>query len=347
MASRSATISLKNGRKSSVTQTTTFPWLSWACKQPTVSPKALEDRNQTRAVGDHEFHSDTELPEWRQPFTEGSTRRSSSSTDVSPADLDTPPPASSLSAHLPARRTSNKAGGMHDLFTHFPKDPNCDVCRRAKVTTVPCRRNLDDRADRIKRQKCLAIWKQQTTRLSTKIKRRDCITNLQWSFRTWRLNGFQVIYTKSNQLRRRREVSDNSYVQKKIQDTFIRNILWIFQSLRITDLEIMGGLHRIDPQAMELQSELHDEREKTLRQWFSLDFMLSSKRTSRWSDNFWTSVQFTIWRADYSVWSRSKILSDIINRPRLSGSVRHKSPSWKCSWDTAWTRREVGLVIYR
>ena len=102
---------------------------------------------------------------------------------------------------------------------------------------------------------------------------------------------------------------------------------------------ILGDLHRIDPKEMELQSELHDEREKTLRQWFSLDFMLSSKRTSRWSDDFWTSVHFTIWRADYSVWSRSKILSDVINRPRLSGSVRHKSLFWKCSWDTLWTRR--------
>ena len=151
---------IKNGRKSSVTQTTTFPWLSWACKQPTVSPKALEDRNQTRAVGDHELHLETELPEWLQTIhgriDKGIVkfhRRLSSRLGHTTAK------SSSLSAHLPARRTSNKAGGMHDLFTYFPKDPNCDVCRRAKVTTVPCRINLDDRADRITRQKYLAIWK--------------------------------------------------------------------------------------------------------------------------------------------------------------------------------------------
>ena len=45
---------------------------------------------------------------------------------------------------------TNRAGGRHNLFTHFPKDTNCRVCRRSKVTTAPCTRNSDDRADRIK-----------------------------------------------------------------------------------------------------------------------------------------------------------------------------------------------------
>ena len=32
----------------------------------------------------------------------------------------------------------------------FPKDPNCEVCRRTKVTRAPSKINLDDRADRVK-----------------------------------------------------------------------------------------------------------------------------------------------------------------------------------------------------
>ena len=49
-----------------------------------------------------------------------------------------------------------------------------------------------------------------------------------------------------------------------------------------------------------------------------------ARPSSRWPDTMWTTVQFTIWWTDYHIWTRSKILSNIIRRPRLSASVRHK-----------------------
>ena len=30
--------------------------------------------------------------------------------------------------------------GKHSIFTHFPKDRNCDICLRAKITRASCRR---------------------------------------------------------------------------------------------------------------------------------------------------------------------------------------------------------------
>ena len=36
---------------------------------------------------------------------------------------------------------SNKSLEKHNLFTNFPKDPNCEICTRTKITSVPCRRN--------------------------------------------------------------------------------------------------------------------------------------------------------------------------------------------------------------
>ena len=42
--------------------------------------EGLDDRKQTQAVGDHERRVETELLEWLQLFTEGLTRRFSSST---------------------------------------------------------------------------------------------------------------------------------------------------------------------------------------------------------------------------------------------------------------------------
>ena len=66
--------------------------------------------------------------------------------DVS--DVEMPPPTLPPSAH-PPENISNNARRKQILFSHFPKDPNCEMCRRTEVTRAPCRRNLDDPADRI------------------------------------------------------------------------------------------------------------------------------------------------------------------------------------------------------
>ena len=30
--------------------------------------------------------------------------------------------------------------GLHGVHTHFPKDPNCDICLKTKITRASCRR---------------------------------------------------------------------------------------------------------------------------------------------------------------------------------------------------------------
>ena len=32
--------------------------------------------------------------------------------------------------------------GEHSVYTHFPKDRNCEICQRTKITRVPCRRRI-------------------------------------------------------------------------------------------------------------------------------------------------------------------------------------------------------------
>ena len=32
--------------------------------------------------------------------------------------------------------------GKHSVFTHFPKDRNCEICQRTKITRDPCRRRI-------------------------------------------------------------------------------------------------------------------------------------------------------------------------------------------------------------
>ena len=72
-----------------------------------------------------------EIPEWLQPFTDN--------LDY----LET-----HVSAHSSERENSDSEGSAkvvtqereHSICTHFPKDRNCDVCLRTKITRVLCRR---------------------------------------------------------------------------------------------------------------------------------------------------------------------------------------------------------------
>ena len=32
--------------------------------------------------------------------------------------------------------------GKHSVYTHFPRDRNCEICQRTKITRAPCRRRI-------------------------------------------------------------------------------------------------------------------------------------------------------------------------------------------------------------
>ena len=76
---------------------------------------------------------DSEIPEWLQEFREilvddeiplqgGSHANSSHEASLEP---------------ITKRREDL---GKHNVHTHFPKDRNCEICKRTKITRAPCRR---------------------------------------------------------------------------------------------------------------------------------------------------------------------------------------------------------------
>ena len=48
--------------------------------------------------------------------------------------------ASSCSHELPPEPRAKVVSGKHCIFTHFPKDRNCDICLRTKITRASCRK---------------------------------------------------------------------------------------------------------------------------------------------------------------------------------------------------------------
>ena len=69
-------------------------------------------------------------PEWLEEFKENLA------DDSVPEHRD----ASSSSHKLPSEPRAKVVPGKHCIFTHFPKDRNCDICLRAKITRASCRK---------------------------------------------------------------------------------------------------------------------------------------------------------------------------------------------------------------
>ena len=76
---------------------------------------------------------DSEIPEWLQEFRENLV------DDEVPERRDS---HASSSHEVSLEPTSKRREdlGKHSVYTHCPKDRNCEICKRTKITRAPCRR---------------------------------------------------------------------------------------------------------------------------------------------------------------------------------------------------------------
>ena len=75
----------------------------------------------------------SEIPEWLQEFKEILV------DDEIPVHGGTHA-SSSHEASLEPLFKRREDLGKHSVYTHFPKDRNCEICKRTKITRAPCRR---------------------------------------------------------------------------------------------------------------------------------------------------------------------------------------------------------------
>ena len=100
--------------------------------KPTKTPKPNENENHEQGRGDP-CHSD--IPKRLQEFRENLVddrvpeRRDSHASSSHEPSLE-PTPARSVDL------------GKHSVYTHFPKDRNCEISQRTKITRAPCRRRI-------------------------------------------------------------------------------------------------------------------------------------------------------------------------------------------------------------
>ena len=101
-------------------------------------PTENENTKKSEEVQSDLLH---DLPGWLQEFREKLVDESSPLEprgNPAPKDQDT----SSSFHELPmeSRAQVDPGSGKHSIYIHFPKDPNCDICFRTKITMASCRR---------------------------------------------------------------------------------------------------------------------------------------------------------------------------------------------------------------
>ena len=100
--------------------------------KPTKNPKPNKNEDHELERGDP-FCSD--ILEWLQEFRENLV------DDRVPERRD----SHASSSHEPSLEptpTRSEDLGKHSVYTHFPKDRNCEICQRTKITRAPCRRRI-------------------------------------------------------------------------------------------------------------------------------------------------------------------------------------------------------------
>ena len=73
----------------------------------------------------------SEIPEWLQELRENFV------DDRVPEHRDSHA-SSSHEASLEPTIKRREVLGKHSVYTHFPKDRNCEICKRTKITRAPC-----------------------------------------------------------------------------------------------------------------------------------------------------------------------------------------------------------------
>ena len=98
------------------------------------SRRSAETENTNKSGDGEELRSELlqDVPEWLQDFMENLVDK-----HVQPHQYS---PSSSLELPMAPRAKVVAGPGKHSIFSHFPKDRNCDICLRTKITRASCRR---------------------------------------------------------------------------------------------------------------------------------------------------------------------------------------------------------------
>ena len=144
----------------------------------------------------------------------------------------------------------------HGIYTHFPKDRNCGVSLRTKMTRGPCRRRTGEAVLRAEKFGDLMTADHKVLN-----KDGESRNNHQYAVVVQDL-ATQWIYSypcKQRLHKRRKRVCESPSSRRKNQKLFIRTIHWNLENLVKIYHGIIEPQHLMDPRRMVLLKERYEE----------------------------------------------------------------------------------------
>ena len=188
---------------------------------------------------------DSEIPEWVQEFREILV------DDEIPVHGDSHA-SSSHEVSLEPTTKRREDLGKHIVYTHFPKDRNCEICQRTKITRAPCRRRNGGAVPRAEKFGDLITADHKV--LSDNWESRNNHRYQSW-YRTWPPNGSSHIRAKQKLHKKPREASKSSWNPTGILKSFTLTIPWNSAKLVKISPGIIARLHHTDRRLMVLLKE--------------------------------------------------------------------------------------------
>ena len=106
--------------------------------------ETIENENKNKNGDSEEVQRDIshELPDWLQEFRENLVDESTSTEPWgNPEQGSQDTSKSSHELPMEPQAKLETGSGKHSVYTHFPKDPNWDICSKTKITRASCRRH--------------------------------------------------------------------------------------------------------------------------------------------------------------------------------------------------------------
>ena len=99
--------------------------------------KPTETENKNKNEDDEELRGGIlrDVPDWLQGFRKNLVDESSPlEPRGNPSHEHRDTSSSSHELPMESRAKVDPGSGEHNIYTHFPKDPNCDICLKTKIT---------------------------------------------------------------------------------------------------------------------------------------------------------------------------------------------------------------------
>ena len=210
-----------------------------------------------------------------------------------------------------------RGSGRDSVKTHFPKEPNCDICLKTQIT----------RASRIRRAGTVVPRADIFGDLITadhKILTEESESHKQSSieplwYKIWQLSGYNPTRVKQKLPRRPRIAQWSSWSRRGSKTSFILTIPYTLASLLKNYPGIIVRQRHTDQKQMGLLREQCVEWKKGhLRYWLSA----KHSRSLVWcQDTIWKAVRNALWRTSNTDRSNGQTSPYFCERPIWTASV--------------------------